>query len=517
MISLPKDGIYLMYLRKSRQDDPNETVEEVLQKHETRLQEFALKTLGYKIEEKNIYREIVSGETIDDRPKIKEIFRRLEQEDVTGVLVVNCSRLSRGDLVDCGTVIRCFLYTNTLIITDVKTFDPKDKFDRRMLEHELTSGNFYLEEAKTYMSTGRTESAKRGNFVGSIAPFGYERVKIEKSWTLKINEDQAQYVKLAFEMYANEGQGANAIAHRLNELGARSNNGKLFRSSVIRQMLTNEVYCGKITYKRKPSEKVMENGRIIKKRKRVKDYIVVEGKHTPIISQELFLKAQEQKGKVSRETPSHELQNVFAGLIKCKKCKMAIAMRVYRKDNVQFRKPRYYCRNGIYCDNTSANVDLVQGAIVQGLEELLTDFKLKLENQDKATQETSVSVIKALEKQLADFSKRQADICDYLEKGIYSVEMFIERKRKIDGEIERVQTALKKARDTVPTVEKYQEKILSLHQALETLNNEKISIKQKNNFLKEVIDVIYYEKDEKGKTNGKNSKETEFLLEIKLK
>ncbi len=512
MISLPKDGLYLMYLRKSRQDDPNETVEEVLQKHESRLQEFALRTLGYRIEEKNIYREIVSGETIDDRPKINEIFRRLEQEDVTGVLVVNCSRLSRGDLVDCGTVIRCFLYTNTLIITDLKTFDPKDKFDRRMLEHELTSGNFYLEEAKTYMVTGRVESAKRGNFVGSIAPYGYERVKIDKSWTLKINEEQAQYVRLAFDMYANQGIGANAISYKLNKLGARSNNGKLFRSSTIRQMLTNEIYCGKITYKRKPTEKVMENGRIVKKRKRVKDYIVVDGKHTPIISEELFLKALEQKGKVSRESLSHELQNIFAGLIKCRKCNMAIAMRVYRKDKVQFRKPRYYCRNGIYCDNQSANVELVQEAIVKGLEELIEDFKLKLENQDKTTLNTNEGVIKALEKQLADYTKRQADICDYLEKGIYTVEMFIDRKKKIDSEIARLNESLAKAKESVSKTENYEEKIIGLHNALDTIASKELSPKEKNNLLKKVIKAIYYLKEEEEDVSNSKDIKLEILL-----
>lgn len=61
---------YLMYLRKSRQDNPDETVEEVLARHEKQLQEYSIKTFGYRINEDNIYREIVSGETIDDRPEI---------------------------------------------------------------------------------------------------------------------------------------------------------------------------------------------------------------------------------------------------------------------------------------------------------------------------------------------------------------------------------------------------------------------------------------------------------------
>ncbi|MGN0989285.1 MAG: hypothetical protein ACI4N6_03135, partial [Eubacteriales bacterium] len=65
-----KDEIWLMYLRKSRSDNPDETVEEVLQKHETQLQEFAKNELGRVIPEDCIYREVVSGESLDDRVEI---------------------------------------------------------------------------------------------------------------------------------------------------------------------------------------------------------------------------------------------------------------------------------------------------------------------------------------------------------------------------------------------------------------------------------------------------------------
>ena len=92
---ITKNGIWIMYLRKSRQDDPNETVEEVLAKHETILQEWAERELGFKIEEENIYREVISGESIADRDEIKKVLARLEDPAVVGVLCVEPSRLSR--------------------------------------------------------------------------------------------------------------------------------------------------------------------------------------------------------------------------------------------------------------------------------------------------------------------------------------------------------------------------------------------------------------------------------------
>ena len=62
----------IIYLRKSRAER-NETVEEVLARHERILQDYAIETFGEKIPEKNIYREVVSGETLDERCEIKKV------------------------------------------------------------------------------------------------------------------------------------------------------------------------------------------------------------------------------------------------------------------------------------------------------------------------------------------------------------------------------------------------------------------------------------------------------------
>ena len=69
----------LVYLRKSQSDDPLLTVEEVLQKHEAILDEWSEKNLGGKVPEGNKFREVVSGETIDERPEMKELLKEVQQ------------------------------------------------------------------------------------------------------------------------------------------------------------------------------------------------------------------------------------------------------------------------------------------------------------------------------------------------------------------------------------------------------------------------------------------------------
>lgn len=94
----------ILYLRKSRAEG-KESVEEVLARHEKILQDYALQVFGEKIPEENIYREVVSGETIDERVEIKKVFHRLEKEDIDILLVVEPQRISRGDMLDCGRVV----------------------------------------------------------------------------------------------------------------------------------------------------------------------------------------------------------------------------------------------------------------------------------------------------------------------------------------------------------------------------------------------------------------------------
>ena len=210
--------MYIIYLRKSRLDS-GAAVSEVLERHERILQNYAKSNFGCEIQENCIYREIVSGETIKDRPVIQAVLNRIQAEDVEGVLVVDPQRLSRGDLSDCGTIIRAFRYTNTLIITPTKTYDLSEKFDRKFFESELMRGNDYLEYVKEVLLRGRLASVSEGNFIGPVPPYGYDKVMVDKKPTLAINPAEADVVRLIFDLSANESIGAGAIASKLNAIG----------------------------------------------------------------------------------------------------------------------------------------------------------------------------------------------------------------------------------------------------------------------------------------------------------
>ena len=160
----------LVYLRKSRADDPNLTVEEVLARHETILNEWISRNLSGDVPQENRFREVVSGETISDRPEIQKILKIMESPYVKAILTVEVQRLSRGDLEDAGRLIKLLRYTNTLVITPQKTYDLCDEYDRDAFERELKRGNEFLEYQKKIMGRGRLLSVSQGNYIGSVPP-----------------------------------------------------------------------------------------------------------------------------------------------------------------------------------------------------------------------------------------------------------------------------------------------------------------------------------------------------------
>ena len=137
----------LIYLRKARTDDPVLSIEEVLSKHEQMLDEWTRRNLSTSgpVPEENRYREIVSGETIESRPKVQELLRRIESPRIKAVLIVEPQRLSRGDLEDIGRLVKILRYTRTLAITLQYSYDLNDERDRDLFERELNRGHEFLE------------------------------------------------------------------------------------------------------------------------------------------------------------------------------------------------------------------------------------------------------------------------------------------------------------------------------------------------------------------------------------
>ena len=311
--------LYIIYLRKSRQDDPRETVEEVLAKHETMLQEYAVREFGHKIPEGNIYREIVSGESIDDREEIKKVLARIEDPNIRGVLVVEPSRLSRGDLLDCGRLMNDFRYTHTQVVTPYMTYDLENKMERKFFQDELLRGSDYLEYTKEILFRGRVASVKRGCYIGNYAPYGYKKIKIGKDHTLEIIEEEAEIVRHVFDLYTKEGLTPGQIAQKLNKMGIAAPRGERWVKDTIRTIVRNRHYIGLVVFNRIKRTTVIENGEKVIKRlaQADEDVLTAKGMHSPIIDMDTWEAAQKLVARNPRVKHEHALKNPLSTVLVC--------------------------------------------------------------------------------------------------------------------------------------------------------------------------------------------------------
>lgn len=332
----------IIYLRKSRAE-LKETVEQVLARHERLLQDFAIQTFGEKIPEKNIYREVVSGETLDERFEIKRVFDRLEKEDIKALLVIEPQRISRGTMTDCGRVCDILKYTDTLCVTITKTYDLNNKFDRELFEAQLMQGNKYLEYSKEIMDRGKALSIREGKYIASVPPFGYDKKALDRGFMLVINKEEAPIVATIFDLFVDDNLSTVEIANYLNKHQMKPKINDLWDHNMVRHVLKNEVYYGSLTWGKRPVVRKLINGELGKYRTRSDEYTLVRGMHTGIVSKEKWDIAREKiKGHPhAKNGTSHELKNPLAGLVFCKKCGYSL-VRCKNTKNKPRKKVRKY-------------------------------------------------------------------------------------------------------------------------------------------------------------------------------
>ena len=506
----------LVYLRKSRTDDPLMTVEEVLEKHEKILNEWCERNLGELIPENNRFRELVSGETIEARPDFQKILRLIENPKYKAILNVDVQRLSRGDLEDAGRLIKLLRYTNTFVITTDMAFDLNDEYDRERFKRELERGNDYLEYYKKINLRGRLESVRNGYFIGSIAPYGYDKVFVldgkKKRPTLEINEREAEAVRLIFDLYANSNMGAHNIAHRLNELGYKTRNGNLWQPHTIIGILSNVHYIGKIKWDWRKTVNVVADGEITKTRPKNTDYYIFDGKHPALVSEELFNKVQEKRGTQPRVKRSKELRNPLAGLVYCQ-CGKAMTYRTYKDPQGRERSvPRLLCTNQMYCNTQSVTYDEILNKVIDILKNCIADFEMQIKNDSTNTIANHNAFIKRLETRLEELNKKELSQWEKYTEEAMPKAIFDKLNEKVLQEKESVTQAILQAKTNAPTVEDYKEKLTRFADALNGLQDPNVSARAKNNLLKNCITRIVYKREK-----GSRWDATEYELDIDLK
>ena len=504
---------YAIYLRKSRADAEAEKLGEgeTLARHKKILTELAARKGLYV---GKIYQEIVSGETIEARPEIQKLIEDCYAGKYRGIIIVEVTRLSRGNQGDAQTILDCLKYSNRnnglLVVTPTKTYDVAHSAeDEEYMEFELFMSRREYKMIQKRMDRGRKQAVVEGNFMGSYRPYGYDILKTKTGRTLIPNEEEAPIVKFIYEWTLKENLTPFKIAKRLTSMGTPTYSGDPeWSKETVKTILTNPTYIGKVRWNDRMQVKTMVNGELVTSRPRsnhTDHYMLYDGKHDGLIDEETFNKVGERFHS-DKTKGNLKLANPLAGLLICPKCNKVMAYQSYKHKGGTVA-PRYVHKQSSLCKVKSVMASDVMNALVHSLKLFIEDFEMKVDNLPDVDENTIQSQIAALEKEMQKVKKKLSKAFDDYEDGIYSANEFVERKAKHNQKLESIQKQIDELENSIPEKEEYLEMITLLSDTLEAITDETLDADVKNAYLKQVIDRIEFSREN----------DSEFILDIDLK
>lgn len=512
-------GNYCAYLRKSRKDLEAEArgEGETLARHEHILLDLAHRM---NISLEAIYKEVVSGETISARPVMQQLLREVEEGVWTGVLVVEIERLARGDTRDQGYVAEAFTYSDTKIITPLKTYDPADPSDQEYFEFNLFMSRREYKTINRRLETGRHQSFLEGKFLGNVAPYGWERYKLErqKGFSLRPHPQEGKYLVMMYDLvaYGSDGipMGPDQVANLFNSMGVPSRTGSGWTGATIRGIIGNEHNIGLVRRGYRKTVKKMQNGHIVKLRPLQKNYELSDGLHDGQVSEEVFRLANENiHSSAPPVNRDYTVKNPLAGLIVCSCCGHAMRR---RPTHVKAAYDFLYCPYG--CKTIGAPLYLVENAVLDMLKGWTEKYQLqRTAHDDRGSQEliqAKLLILSEKEDALEKLKKQRGSLYDLLEQRIYTTEVFLTRQKDLSEREKTLMEELSRLRDEIEYERKIESERMNFIPKCKKLvdNYEFLSVQEKNRFLKELIDRIVYTKTERNQ-RGRGST-ANFTLEI---
>lgn len=501
-----KRELYAMYLRKSRADIEMEALGEgeTLAKHKKMLYALAAKH-DIHPDQIVIYQEIVSGESLQDRPEALKLLDDVCARKYAGVLVVEVERLARGNTKDQGEVADAFQISDTKIITPVKVYDPNDEFDQEYFEFGLFMSRREYKTIRRRLESGKLETVLAGNYVLPQKVFGYNiEKKAKNDRYLVIDPEKAKYVQMMFDWFTEEGKSCGWIAQQFTKMGIPTPyKRKEWEKATINDMLKNTHYIGMIPWGKYKTVKTKDPVTGIIKKHRVKakpeEVRQIKGKHKAIISEEQFAKAQARfkvQLPINLDVP---VVNPLAGIIHCADCGKSMSW----FNPKQGRTIRYSHRESAICRKKSLPVDVVLDGLVEALKACIADFEAHMKNDTNATERARhADMIQTMEAELEKLERKRRKLFDDYEDEIYSKDEFIERKQIYAQSIDALKAQIREAKANLPKAIDYSEKIITLHKMIDMIQDPEIPAHAKNDFLKEYIEDIKYDLIDYGRGKG---------------
>ena len=380
--------------------------------------------------------------TSDKRPQFQEMIKYCESDN-TGISMVIVHKLDRfsRDKYDSA------MYKQKLKVKGIRVVSVLENLDNSpeslILESVIEGmAQYYSANLAREVAKGQKENALKALHNGGDAPLGYD-VAFDKTYL--VNEDEAQAVKIIFDMYVN-GYSYSNIIDKLNDLGYKTKRGNKFGKNSLHGILSNEKYTGVYVFN-KTQRKGVNGKRNGHKQKSEDEIIKVEGGMPQIIDKDVFIKAQEMMQKRKKSPGAHKATTLYllTGLIRCGECGHAMQGNK-RKDKYGNDYISYRCgcrKQKRDCNNKEIKRDYLEEFILTELEKhVLNDNAIpvlsnQLNERLKAKSNDNHEMLNNLRNKLEKVNKEIENILTAIMSGIINSML----KDKLD-ELEQVKLNL---------------------------------------------------------------------------
>ena len=264
------------------------------------------------------------------------------------------------------------------------------------------------ENIRVQTMEGRMQKAREGKWNGGFAPYGYSLI----DGKLEVNEEEAVAIRMIFDQYVNTDLGANGIAkylenHGIHKIARQNGKNPLFDAALIRRIIQNPVYSGKISYGRRRTEKVHGTRNEYRQVKK-DDYLLVDGLHEALVSEEVWEQAQvkvaaqaKKYEKVNRD--KREKIHLLSGILKCPVCGAGMYGNKSikkRKDGSNYKDFYYYgCKHrnmtrGHKCDyKKQVHEEMLDASVAEVISKLVSNPKFSDLIRNKINMEVDTSAL----------------------------------------------------------------------------------------------------------------------------
>ncbi len=398
MANKKSKGVIVGYGRKSKEDRNAKGIS--LDNQQAECRKYA-EDRGYDFvyfEDNNM-----SGDNLN-RPNFKKMIEYVKHNKVVCILVWKLDRITRN-IEDYYGTIQPFLRKNNTTIASIKEgFYDVFELEPMILAMYIGIAAQELKNTKVRTKAVMEYRAKNGGYLGK-APIGYLNVRDkDKRGIIVPDENKKHYIKQAFELYATGLFSLEGVGRELAKYGFVNKFGKHYPKKRIEDILKNPVYMGKIQYEGE----------------------LYDGKHEPIVSQELFYRVQLRFKDTGNKKPKGEVRT-YTGFINCAKCGCSYIAQVKHGAHNSGTYVYYCCTN--YKKVHAKQHNISEHIIDEAMQEVLESFNISNEqlNRIKKSVFGAVTELQAFEhKSIKELQQQYDKLTDTIASAV---------KQKLTGEL----------------------------------------------------------------------------------